>query len=358
MPKRPTGEAPSTTAVGKERSITRKHRMRGDSGNAVAAQCSSILPLPDDTSDLSAAEEEAAFAAVGEASAASAMLVELEECASSYTHQEERRIRRWLNAIIERGRLWEDRVASSQERMIKSVVNRFHIPDCHMLSREDLIACGRVGLMKALRKYDPHRKGAASFPTVAYMWVRQAVSREFAKNYSIITCPEKTVNSAARANISYYEMLQNGVDRKEALRMALEESKGECSEETLLAFRSAVSRSPWEQISSAFVSSSREEADNSTGFVGARGFTRLKSLGRGLVVESAEDSALRIGRAQAAMRELPAEQRLAIQVVIGEVTREEYKRATGFGVAHAKKFREEGARTLRSVLRAGSCSMS
>lgn len=353
MPKRPTGEAPSTTAVGKERSITRKHMMRGDAGNAVAAQCSSILPLPDDTSDLSAAEETAAFAAVGEASAASAMLVELEGGASSYTRQEERRIRRWLNAIVERGRLWEDRVASSQERMIKSVVNRFHIPDCHMLSREDLIACGRVGLMKALRKYDPHRKGAASFPTVAYMWVRQAVSREFAKNYSIIACPEKTVNSAARANISYYEMLQNGVERKEALRRALDESKGECSEETLLAFRSAVSRSPWDQISSFFVSSSREEADNSTG-----GFARLRGLGRGLVVESAEDCALRIGRAQAAMRELPAEQRLAIQVVIGEVTREEYKRATGFGVAHAKKFREEGARTLRSVLRAGSCSMS
>ena len=84
----------------------------------------------------------------------------------------------------------------------------------------------------------------------------------------------------------------------------------------------------------------------------------MKSLGRGLVVESAEDCALSIGRAQAAMRELPAEQRLALQVDLGEVTGEEYKRATGFGVAHAKKFREEGIRTLRSVLGAGGYSVS
>ncbi len=61
------------------------------------------------------------------------------------------------------------------EPLISGVIHRYRDTDVSM--REDLSQAGRMGIMRAVEKFDPQKREA--FPPYALLWVKEHVRREY-----------------------------------------------------------------------------------------------------------------------------------------------------------------------------------
>ena len=66
------------------------------------------------------------------------------------------------------------------------------------LDMDDLIQDGCIGLMSAIRKFDPSRGN--KFSTVAYMWINQSIVRAANKTSRLVRLPENRVTQYTRMN--------------------------------------------------------------------------------------------------------------------------------------------------------------
>lgn len=66
------------------------------------------------------------------------------------------------------------------------------------LDVDDLIQDGCIGLMTAIRKFDPSRGN--KFSTVAYMWINQSIVRSANKTSRLVRLPENRVTQYTRMN--------------------------------------------------------------------------------------------------------------------------------------------------------------
>lgn len=69
----------------------------------------------------------------------------------------------------------EDALIRANEGLVYSIARKYAGKARGLLDVEDLAQHGRIGLLVAIRKYDPSRGCALS--TVAHLWIRQAIAR-------------------------------------------------------------------------------------------------------------------------------------------------------------------------------------
>ena len=66
-----------------------------------------------------------------------------------------------------------DELVLSYLPLVRRIAGRIYIPSPEVIDREDLVACGVIGLLEAAEKYDPARE--SSFASFAYRRIRGAM---------------------------------------------------------------------------------------------------------------------------------------------------------------------------------------
>ena len=115
---------------------------------------------------------------------------------------ERRRIERWWEVISARGQSASERFINSNQRLVVSVARRYR-----GLPLLDLIQEGNLGLMRAVEKYDPHRR--YKFSTYATWWIRQAVTRALADKSRMIRLPAYVVERLRQLNTAEFRLMRD-----------------------------------------------------------------------------------------------------------------------------------------------------
>lgn len=88
----------------------------------------------------------------------------------------------------------EDELVARNMRLVFDLARRYKTPGATF---EDLVQEGTIGLIKAVRKFDPDR--GYRFSTVAHWWIRQGISRFVKGPTRLIRLPEYLQDRIARA---------------------------------------------------------------------------------------------------------------------------------------------------------------
>lgn len=118
--------------------------------------------------------------AIQEGLSAENMLKQIEEGTKTATEEEIKH----LNELVEDGQDAHDELTNSNLRLVVSIAKKF-------LGRgmpfEDLIQEGNMGLMRAVKKFDPTK--GFKFSTYATWWIKQAITRSIADQSRTIRIP-------------------------------------------------------------------------------------------------------------------------------------------------------------------------
>ena len=87
----------------------------------------------------------------------------------------------------------EDELVARNMRLVFDLARRYQTPGAAF---EDLVQEGTIGLIKAVRKFDPDR--GYRFSTVAHWWIRQGISRFVKGPTRMIRLPEYVHDEISR----------------------------------------------------------------------------------------------------------------------------------------------------------------
>lgn len=126
-------------------------------------------------------------------------------------------VRRWQDhpggpdkapaAVQRRGRRARDRIVTANLRLVSHIAARLRRNGCGaMLSMEDVLQAGAIGLQRAAERFDPAR--GYKFSTFAYWWIRQTVSREAEASSLTIRLPARLAGDVMRLERTRYQLAQ------------------------------------------------------------------------------------------------------------------------------------------------------
>ena len=107
-----------------------------------------------------------------------------------------------LNALIEKGNLYADKVINSNLRLVVSVAKRY--AGFQNMQFTDLIQEGNMGLIKSIEKFEPNK--GFKFSTYATWWIKQAITRAIADQSRTIRVPVHVVESINRVKKASREL--------------------------------------------------------------------------------------------------------------------------------------------------------
>lgn len=120
----------------------------------------------------------------------------------------------------------EQMLVARNLRLVADIAGRYRAPGA---SWEDLVQEGSIGLLRAVRKFDP--KLGYRFSTFAYWWIRQALSRFVKGPTRLIRLPEYVHDGIARVHRESRQMAEElGRDpsnQEVAARLGLEPARVE-----------------------------------------------------------------------------------------------------------------------------------
>jgi len=122
-----------------------------------------------------------------------------------------------INAIRVRAQEAQDALVRANLRLVVSVAKKYIGRGS---SFEDLIQEGNIGLLRAVKKYDPTR--GFKFSTYATWWIRQAVTRSIADQARVIRIPVHLLDSIQRLSRAQRELTQKLGHAPTAEELALE----------------------------------------------------------------------------------------------------------------------------------------
>jgi RNA polymerase primary sigma factor len=122
-----------------------------------------------------------------------------------------------INAIRIRAQEAQDALIRANLRLVVSVAKRYIGRGS---SFEDLIQEGNIGLLRAVKKYDPTR--GFKFSTYATWWIRQAITRSIADQARVIRIPVHLLDSIQRLSRAQRELTQKLGHSPTAEDLALE----------------------------------------------------------------------------------------------------------------------------------------
>ncbi|NUM44318.1 MAG: sigma-70 family RNA polymerase sigma factor [Anaerolineales bacterium] len=108
-----------------------------------------------------------------------------------------------INAIRVRAQEAQDVLIQSNLRLVVSVAKKYIGRGS---SFEDLIQEGNIGLLRAVKKFDPNR--GYKFSTYATWWIRQAITRSIADQARVIRIPVHLLDSIQRLSRTQRELTQ------------------------------------------------------------------------------------------------------------------------------------------------------
>ncbi len=108
-----------------------------------------------------------------------------------------------INAIRVRAQEAQDALIRANLRLVVSVAKRYIGRGS---SFEDLIQEGNIGLLRAVKKFDPTR--GYKFSTYATWWIRQAITRSIADQARVIRIPVHLLDSIQRLSRAQRELTQ------------------------------------------------------------------------------------------------------------------------------------------------------
>jgi RNA polymerase primary sigma factor len=126
---------------------------------------------------------------------------------------------RAIKQRITKGQKAVDRLVQANIGLVHDRANRYKLAYPSAPEYDDLVQEGMIGLMTAIRKYDPTLGN--KFSTVAYYWIRQSIARGANKTGRTIRLPENRINDFTEMNnISReYEDQQMTTDQIDAIIM-------------------------------------------------------------------------------------------------------------------------------------------
>jgi RNA polymerase primary sigma factor len=124
-------------------------------------------------------------------------MLALQEEGGELTPQQRKEVRVGERAV--------NRFVQSNLRLVVSVSKKYAVVLEHM-DLMDLVQEGNIGLMTAVRKFDPSR--GYKFSTYAYWWIRQAMIRGIAAKERSIRLPGKVSDMASNWNKKVRELSQ------------------------------------------------------------------------------------------------------------------------------------------------------
>lgn len=128
-----------------------------------------------------------------------------------------------------------DQLVKANVRLVYDRANKFRSRFPHGPKYEDLVQDGMVGLMTAVRKYDPARGN--KFSTVAYHWVDQSISRNTNNTFRLVRLPENRVIELMKTMAISHSEEAEGFSSEEVDELIMEKLK--MSRQTLATIRSA-----------------------------------------------------------------------------------------------------------------------
>ncbi|MGH9548502.1 MAG: sigma-70 family RNA polymerase sigma factor, partial [Terriglobales bacterium] len=139
--------------------------------------------------------------------------------------------------------------------LVRQIARRYsqYNPD----SLEDLVQVGSIGLLKAVKYYDPHRARSASFKTLATCYIRGEIRHYLRDHCSIVQVPRKLTEMNAQLS-QLEEKLTRKLDRAPTLQ-ELAANSGFSLPEILEAQQSWEARIHYESFDSA---NEEEERDD------------------------------------------------------------------------------------------------
>ncbi|HLF89054.1 MAG TPA: sigma-70 family RNA polymerase sigma factor [Anaerolineales bacterium] len=126
-------------------------------------------------------------------------------------------LQREINAIRIRAQEAQDALIRANLRLVVSVAKRYIGRGS---SFEDLIQEGNIGLLRAVKKFDPTR--GYKFSTYATWWIRQAITRSIADQARVIRIPVHLLDSIQRLSRAQRELTQKLGHSPTAEDLALE----------------------------------------------------------------------------------------------------------------------------------------
>lgn len=118
----------------------------------------------------------------------------------------------------------QDILVERNIRLVKSVAKQF--PSKSIISKNDLIQEGVIGLMKSIARFDVNR--GIKFSTYAHWWVRQAMQRALADNGKAIKVPVYLQEELLRIK-KVQKSLEQKLNRTASVNEIAEELKVDCS---------------------------------------------------------------------------------------------------------------------------------
>lgn len=139
--------------------------------------------------------------------------------------------------------------------LVRQIARRYsqYNPDCH----EDLIQVGSIGLLKAIKYYDPNRARSASFKTLATCYIRGEIRHYLRDHASLVQVPRKLTEMNAQL-AAIEERLTRQLDRAPSTA-ELAEASGFNAQEVLEAQQSWEARVYYESFDSSFEEEERED---------------------------------------------------------------------------------------------------
>ncbi len=122
-----------------------------------------------------------------------------------------------INAVRVRAQEAQDALIRANLRLVVSVAKRYIGRGS---SFEDLIQEGNIGLLRAVKKFDPTR--GYKFSTYATWWIRQAITRSIADQARVIRIPVHLLDSIQRLSRAQRELTQKLGHSPTAEELALE----------------------------------------------------------------------------------------------------------------------------------------
>lgn len=139
--------------------------------------------------------------------------------------------------------------------LVRQIARRYsqYTPD----SMEDLVQVGSIGLLKAIKYYDPNRARSASFKTLATCYIRGEIRHYLRDHCSLVQVPRKLTEMNAQV-AQMEEKLTRKLDRAPTLQ-ELSEHSGFSMQEILEAQQSWEARIHYESFDSNADDEDRED---------------------------------------------------------------------------------------------------
>lgn len=126
--------------------------------------------------------------------------LELGERIQNYLKIEDRYLKGQLNdeelKVVEQGLEAIDEMFDNYQNLVYSIANGFKTLYPSSGPIEDIIQDGMLGMMNAIRRYDPSRGN--KFSTMAYMWIKQNIGRTANQTSRMVRLPENRITDYTR----------------------------------------------------------------------------------------------------------------------------------------------------------------